>query len=406
MGKKVIVIALIIIALTVILALVFRSEIGRLQYQTSLFTGAPQHENFDRQDEFYPVNRMAASTTPFSFPSGPPLTLPETFSHDDNRLDVAEFLTTTDTAALLILQDGKLVYENYFLNGGPSVAWLTHSISKSLVATAVAFTLQDGLLASLEDKASAYLPTLAGSGYAEVTVKQLLQMSSGVRWNEDYADRESDLNQFGVTILTGASYDEFVTTVQGEREPGSYHRYTGMDSQVLSMLVRAITRQTLAAYLHGKLWQPLGMQDEAYWSTDRHHAELGLGGLSASARDLAKVGELYRRRGRWGEEQILNPQFVEAATTVTNPLLIRGDHPQSAHRMGYGYHWWLPDGDAQDYAAIGIYNQFIYVNPQYRAVIVKLSAYRDYANLESDMPYPEAPTFSLFRHITVNLPAY
>lgn len=382
-----------------IVFMVLPIDIGRLNYQTSLFTGAPQAENFVRQDSFYPINEMQPAAIPFEFPTGGSLTLPKNFSHGDRVFETDAFLTKTDTGALLVVQQGQLVFEHYALTGGADIPWLTHSLSKSFVATAVGLALDDGQIESLDDPIDHYVKELAASGYTGVSIRDVLQMSSGIRWNEDYADPESDLNQFGTTLFTGDSYDDFVAARVNERPPGQYNRYTGMDAQALTMLVRAVTGASLAQYLQAKLWTPLGMQDRGYWTTDNGGVELGLGGLSATARDLAKLGELYRLGGVWLDQQILSAEWVRAATTVTAPHLARGENPNSEHSMGYGYQWWLPDGDDQDFSGIGIYNQFIYVNPRHSTVIVKLSAYKNYANLEVEDPYLEAETFSLFRKI-------
>ncbi|MEM9624563.1 MAG: serine hydrolase, partial [Pseudomonadota bacterium] len=204
---------------------------------------------------------------------------------------------------------------------------------------------------------------------------------------------------FGRTLFTGGSYDTFVAQRVRERPPGEYNNYKGVDSQALTMLVRAVSGKSLAEYLTDQVWHPMGMQDRAYWTTDNLGVELGLGGLSASARDLAKVGELYLNGGVWRGVQLLDAEWVEAATSVMAPHLVRGESAASKHTMGYGYQWWLPDGDDQDFSAIGIYNQFVYVNPRADTVVVKLSAYRDYANLEVERPYMEAENFSFFRAI-------
>ncbi|MEM7217338.1 MAG: serine hydrolase [Pseudomonadota bacterium] len=386
-----------------VLGLLFRQELQRLGYQRSLFTGAPQHEHFVRQDAYYPVNEMLPAAQTVEFPSGSPLTLPAAFAHGSKRLETEAFLTRTDTGALLILQDGEVRYEDYRLTGGPAVAWLTHSISKSLVATAVGIAQREGLIESLDDPITRYVPALAGSGYDGTKIRDILQMASGIRWTEDYADRDSDLNRFGLVILTGGSYDEFTATRVRERPPGEFNHYVGMNSQALTMLVREATGMSLAAWLERHLWQPLGAQDRAFWTTDRRGVELGLGGLSASARDLAKVGELYRLGGVWNGQRILSEDWVRESTTVTAPHLARGKRDSSAHGMGYGLHWWLPQGDDQDYTGIGIYNQFVYVSPRERLVIVKLSAYRSYASSHDADAYLEPETISLFRSIAASL---
>lgn len=388
-----------ILVILAVLAIVNRQLVARGRYQTSLFTGAPQHENFVRQADFYPVARMSASPAPRPFEAGPRLTLPETFPWEGHEVSVSAFLSETDTAALLVLQHGRLVFEEYWLTGGRDVLWLTHSVSKSVVSAAVGLALRDGEIASVDDAISEYVPALAGSGYDSVRIEDVLQMSSGVRWNEDYADPDSDINQFGWTMFLGRSYDAFVAERVRENPPGERHRYTGMDSMALGMLVAAATDRPLARYLETELWHPLGAEDGAFWTTDDAGVPLALGGFNATARDLAKLGELYRREGDWHGARILPGEWSRASTTATAPHLVRGKREQSAYEMGYGYQWWLPEGDPTDYSAIGIYNQFVYVSPATRTVIVKLSANRRYA---VDGNFQEKETFALFRRIAAD----
>ncbi|MEM6709381.1 MAG: serine hydrolase domain-containing protein [Pseudomonadota bacterium] len=371
----------------------------RLRYQRSLFTGARQETHFVQQDRYYPVNRMDPGTQVVRLRPADPQTLPTGFEYGGAERQTQAFLDQSDTAALLVLHRGRTVHESYALTGGPDVAWLTHSVSKTVVGTAVGLAVGDGLVPDLEAPISRYVPLLERGGYRAVPVRSVLQMSSGIRWTEDYSDPASDLNQFGRTLFSGASYDDFVAARVAERPPDTRHNYTGMDAQALTMLVRAVTGTSLAQYLSERLWRPLGMQDPAYWTTDDRGVELGLGGLCASARDLAKLGELYRAGGQWQGQTLLDPGWIKQATTVQAPHLRRGPRDESRYTMGYGYQWWLPDGDDQDYTAIGIYNQFVYVNPAAEIVIVKLSAHRDYANPAAEEAYLELPTIALFRQI-------
>jgi len=397
-----ILLALLVIGL--VLGLIYRQEIRRALYQGSLFSGSEQAQNFVRQSDYYPVNRMTASGNPFQFPKGTPLGLPQDFTYEGASLQVEDFLTETDTVALLVLKDGKLVYENYWQTGGKDVQWLSHSVSKSFVSAGVGLAVRDGLIKSIEDPISDYVPLLKGSGYDGVRIKDVLQMSSGIRWTEKYSSGTSDINRFGMTMLKGASYDAFVASMVPETEPGTQNRYTGMDTQALTMLVRAVTGQSLAAYLQKELWLPMGMEFDAFWTTDNSGVELGLGGLNATARDFAKLGELYRLGGNWHGTQILPADWVAASITPDAPHLQRGANDISTHAMGYGYQWWLPVGDAQDYSAIGIYNQFIYVNPEEKTVIVKLSANRNYAQNSDPSSYREIETFEFLRALARSAP--
>ena len=162
-----------------------------------------------------------------------------------------------------------------------------------------------------------------------------------------------------------------------EFAPGTFNRYNSMDAQVLGMILRRTTGKTEAAYLEEKLWSPLGMESDAYWATDDEGVEFAVGGLSATLRDFAKLGRLYLNDGRWNGAQIVSVEWVRASVTPDAPHLMPGKRASSDSALGYGFQWWIPD-DSGAYSAIGIYNQFVYVNPALRLVIAKTSANHTY----------------------------
>ena len=202
-------------------------------------------------------------------------------------------------------------------------------------------------------------------------------MSSGARWNEDYSDPQSDVVRFGHAVAFGQSLDAFVATLPREHAPGTYLRYNSMDTQVLGMVLRRATGMSLAAYLSSRLWQPLGMQEDAYYLTDRRGVEFAAGGLNATLRDYARLGLLYTRYGNWNGVQIIPREWVRASITPDAPQLMPGRRASSTEIWGYGYHWWIPDLQGV-YVAVGVFNQFIYVNPRERLVIAKSSANHTY----------------------------
>lgn len=228
-------------------------------------------------------------------------------------------------------------------------------------------------------------------------------MSSGARWNEDYSDPTSDINRFGRIMAIGGSMNEFAATLEREHEPGTLHHYNSVDTQVLGMLLRESTGRTIADYMTEKLWHPLGMESDAYWMLDSESMEMAFGGLNATARDYAKLGELYRLGGRWEGRQIVPRAWVHASVTPDAPHLTPEAKAESDFPVGYGYQWWIPAGDEGEYAAIGVYNQFIYVNPSRDVVIVKLSAFSDYATSLDDSAYREIETIEFFRAIGEHL---
>jgi CubicO group peptidase (beta-lactamase class C family) len=232
-----------------------------------------------------------------------------------------------------------------------------------------------------------------------VRIKDILQMSSGARWNEDYSDPRSDVMQLGIIMAVGGDLKAFVATLEREREPGTYNQYNSMDTQVLGLLLVNATGRPIFDYMQEKLWHRLGMESDAFWIVDSKKMEVAFFGLNATARDYAKLGELYRLGGYWQGTEIVPQEWVEASLLPDAPHLLPGDNPLSDHGMGYGYQWWLMDGEDGEYSAIGVYNQFIYVNPTQDLVIVKLSANNTYGMTDEEESYREFETIEIFRAI-------
>jgi CubicO group peptidase (beta-lactamase class C family) len=254
------------------------------------------------------------------------------------------------------------------------------------VSALVGIAIAEGKIDSIMDSVTQYVPELKGSAYEGVSLKDVLQMSSGASWNEEYSDWNSDVNRFARAFALGSSLDHFITTLKREHPPGTYHRYNSMDTQVLGFVLRRATAESNADYLESRIWLPLGMQDDATWVTDNDNKEFAAGGLSASLRDFAKLGQLYLHQGNWNNKQIVPNTWVVASVTPDAPYLMPGKRSTSNEVMGYGMQWWVPD-DRGDYTAIGVFNQFIYVNPEFHLVIAKTSANHRYgteASVETD----------------------
>jgi len=381
---------------------VLKPMYDRVSFIGNLFTGAEQYENFNRIKELMPVTTMKASNKPFEFAKSQAITLPEVFQYQGNNINSEAFLAQTDTSAFLVIHQGKVRFERYSLTGGRKVNWLSMSVAKSFIASAIGVAVEDGLI-DIQKPITDYVPTLIGSAYDNVRVKDVLQMSSGAAWREDYTDTESDVLRLGNVMATGGSMDEFIAQMKREYEPGTVSRYNSGDTQALGMLLAAATNRTITNYIQEKLWTPLGMESDAYWMVDDHNMEMAFGGLNATARDYAKLGELYRLKGNWQGKQILPAKWIEDATTSDAPHLMpyaKQPHTTETSPLGYGYQWWLPDSTEGEYSAIGVYNQFIYVNPVRDLVIVKLSAFSDYSLENKEEYFKEIETIEFFRAIS------
>jgi len=371
----------------------------RLRFVGSLFTGEEQYQNLNRVYEIFPTSKLSHSSKPLVFKKGAPLELPSNFIFEDKIVKVDEYLSRTDTSALLILKDGKISYENYWLTGGKNVQWISMSVAKSFISALIGIAIDQGHIKSLEDKVTDYVPQLKNSAYDNVRIKDILQMSSGASWNEDYSDPNSDINRSSKIFAIGGSLDEFSASLKKELKPGSYNRYNSTDTQVLGMLLREATRTSVTKYMEEMLWHPMGAQDSGYWILDSKNMEMAYAGFNATARDYAKLGELYRLGGKINGKQIIPSDWIKASVKPDAPHLMPGDNPLSDFPLGYGYQWWVPDLSG-DFSAIGVYNQFIYVSPKSNMVIVKLSANSIYGTSEALSTLSELEAIEFFKAIT------
>lgn len=373
------------------------TALDRASFVASLFTGAEQYQAFDRLERIFPVHRIRAADVPHRFPRGAEITLPDSYRYDGADRSVTDFLEETRTVALLVIRDGEIRHERYWLTGGEDVTWMSMSVGKSFVSALVGIAVDDGLITSIEQPITDYVPELQGSAYDGVRIKDVLQMSSGARWNEDYSDPNSDIARYGAVMGSGASLDAFTASLVRERPPGTFNYYNSTDTQALGMLLVRATGMTMAAWAEQELWQPLGMAHDAYWITDDSGMEMAAGGLQVTARDYARLGQLYLQGGRWGDRQIISEAWVRDSLTADAPHLLPSAHPEFP--VGYGYQWWLPEGDRGEFSAIGVYNQFVFVDPERRVVIVKLSANPNYGLTNDESSYRELESFELFRAI-------
>jgi CubicO group peptidase (beta-lactamase class C family) len=369
-----------------------------LTKSTGMFTGADQTQHFREMASIMPCRVIRRAPKPHRFHRGKPIQLPDAYSYDGKRRSTAELLATTETVGLLVLSGGSLRFEQYWVGVTRTTQWTLWSITKSWVSALIGIALAEGAIQSVDDPVVRYARKLSGSAFDGPTIRHVLQMSSGAHWDEAYWDAESDIREAGRALALGGSRTEVAMRLRREFEPGTYHRYSSIDTHVLGMVLRGATRRPLSEYLRDKLWHPLGAESDAFWVIEGDGREWAAAGLSATLRDVAKLGVLYAQEGFFGGRQLLPKAWVEASRTADAPHLTPGYREPSASPFGYGYQFWLPDSSGP-YCAIGIYNQFIYIDPARELVIAKLSANRNYAAKGLLENFREAEHFAFFRAI-------
>ena len=329
--------------------------------------------------------------------SDKPFSLPSTFYFEDKDQDLNAALKHFKTDGLLIIKEGEVVYEEYFNGNSQTTRHISWSVAKSFLSSLVGIAVNDGLIDDINDPITKYLPDFKNTGYDGVTIKNILQMSSGVLFNEDYADPNSDINKFGVAIARGTSFRDFAKTLTKDKEQGTYNHYVSIDSQMLGLLLDKVTDMPLREYLQMHIWEKIGMEDEAYYLADNEDVDLALGGLNATLRDYAKFGLLYLNKGKWDNEQVVPEAWVDASHAMDLPHLQPGAGDDlSSSDWGYGYQWWVPGFPNTDYTASGVYNQYIYVDPVTETVIAKISSNHRFT---AEKEYSKAAHVAMFRAI-------
>ncbi len=347
----------------------------------SLFSPGKRLENFRHLDRIFPSRPIKAGEDSFEFGRNEqPLDVSYEFEGETRTLD--DFLQRVVGTGLLVIKNDRIVHERY-MNGGTAESNFTSwSVAKSFVSTLVGMALGDGLIQSLDDPISDYVPELKGSGYDGVPIRHVLQMSSGIDFDEIYGSRVSDIQQFFWKVfIFGQRADEVMSQYQSGGPSGEVHHYISIDTQALGMLVTRVYNQPLADLLSERIWQPLGMEADAFWSIDEDSAdgmEIAFCCINARLRDFAKLGRLYLQQGVWDGLQLLPIGWVEEATTPGGPHLEPGASPYNYGPRGYGYQWWVPKDHDREYFASGIWGQFIYVSEPDNLIIARTSADPDY----------------------------
>lgn len=339
----------------------------------TLFAEANRVENFRAMDGVFPALDVPNGDDVWAF-SAAPRPLPETYLFEGEARRLAAFLDETVTTGLLVVRDGAIVHEEYRLGADETSKMTSWSVAKSVVAALVGIALEEGHIASLDDMLTAYVPDLSGSGYDGVTIEDALTMSSGVAFDEDYDNPLSDVNRLFFTLAAGQPMAETLAALERAREPGTFNDYISSDTIALGLVLEAATGVPNEAYLATRLWQPMGAGRAAYWNTGRAGSVLPFCCINATLRDYARFGRLFLEGGARDGNQIIPRQWVERSTRPSAPRLEPGDNPASSWTFGYGYHWWVPEEPRDEFLAIGIWGQFIYVDRARRVVIVKTSA--------------------------------
>jgi CubicO group peptidase (beta-lactamase class C family) len=281
----------------------------------------------------------------------------------------------TYTNAVLVIRDGKILFEDYRNRSDAGTRFISFSMAKSITALLMGIAVEKGMIKSIDDPVTAYLPELKGGGYEGVTLRHILQMRSGVDYEERYDfganPSPAAVNHENAIVQNKVRFADSARTIGHKWEQGTHFNYATIDTAVLGWTIERATGQKLAAFTQANLWAPAGMEADGYWLADGPEGvgrELSGMGYNAVLRDFGRLGLLMLNNGKRGNRQIVPASWLAQATTM---LPIPVDSPGGAR--GYGFQFWQVDGEPGAYAAVGLAGQMIYVHPATKTVIVKLS---------------------------------
>lgn len=309
----------------------------------------------------FPSRQITNGETQFVFPRAASGNVPKEIEARGKKVPFEKYLEDNNTVAFLIIQNDTIQFEKYWGNRNETSIVPSFSMAKSIASILIGCAIDDKLILSVDEPITNYIPELKKQGFEKVSIEHVLQMTSGLDFDESYT------NPFGdaATFYYGTNLRKTINKISLKAEPGKQFEYVSGNSQLLGLILeRALKGKTVSEYLEEKIWKPLEMEFDASWSLDRKKdgLEKTFCCLNARARDFAKIGRLYLNKGKWNSKQIVSEEWVKQSTKI--------DTSQGS-AWYYQYQWWLPS-QTGDFMAQGILGQYIYVHPEKNLVIVRL----------------------------------
>ena len=347
---------------------------------------------FQHTPDIQPTVKIGKSDKPFQFSKRDSAALAEGFRFGGDFYPTDAFMKDTKTSAMLVIKDDAIRYEAYFFGGDTSTVFSSNSMGKSFVSALMGIAISEGDIESVEDPLGKYIPEFVGTELEDIPIKACLQMASGIDFNED-----TDMSGYSLRTLLGTPAMKVIAQYGVQEEPYTYRRYLSINTEILGQIIKNATGQGLGPYMEEKLWKRIGAEHDAYWTLS-NGTELANGGLSISLRDYARFARLYLNEGAYNSEQILPREWVRDSLDISADYSKPGANHDGYNAIGYGYQWWVPEGDQGEFMAIGVYGQFIYVNPTSRVIIVKVNADPDFMSENYELKHVE-----FFRAIAAGL---
>jgi len=379
--KRVGVVVMVLAVIALAIGIWKREEVLRLMAVNSLTSPARVVANFSNMDAlFYTADMDGGTASPLA--AGNAATLPQEFLN---------WVRERHVTAAVVLSEGVVVFEDYYQGTSDTDRRISWSMAKSVLSLLLGILHDEGIIPDLDAMVTDYAPDLRGSAYDGASIRNVLQMASGIAFNEDYFDYFSDINRMGRVIALGGSMDGFAVGQTGRRgDPGGDWLYVSIDTHVLGMVIRGATGHTIPDLISDRILRPLGLESDPYYVTDGDGVAFVLGGLNMMTRDYARIGLMVAQGGQWQGQQLVPTAWIDTSTVASAP-----------NGAGYGYQWWIPDNaEPGEVYAWGYYGQYIWIDRARNVVIAVNSTDPGF-----EEPENHARAIEMFRTISRQLAA-
>lgn len=327
-------------------------------------------------DQLFATRSIARGANPRPWARGPEIEA--RYASPSSMGNIAGFMDHNNVAGLLVLHQGRVILERYGLGLRPENRWSTMSTVKSMTAMLCGAAIQDGALRGIDDPIARYLPALRGCAYEEVTVRHLLTMSSGIAWTEDYTDKQSDVNRYSKSLADKIPGGVLALLRDCARAhpPGTFWHYNTGDTYLLGAVLSAATGRPLADYMSERVWQPCGMEYDAFYTLESEDGqEIGGSRAGMTLRDMGRFAQFVLDDGVANGQRILPEGWVDQAGAVSFriPEAFHSPHRRALGLVAYGYSWWLREDGAM--MAMGHSGQRIFIDRQREFALVQLAVY-------------------------------
>lgn len=382
MKKIILLVGVVVVCAILVSAFIYRNEINLLFKSLNSFKDENLANTFQNIYKIQPTKEIKKGNNVYEFGREED-ELPVGFKFKGEEFLVDDFLKETKTSGLIVIKDDVIKHESYHLGADEKTLFASNSMGKSFVSALIGIAISEGYIESVDDPIGKYIKEFENTEIENIPIKACLQMSSGLDFDED-----TDMSKYSMKTLLGNPAMKLISKIGLKEDPFTSRKYLSINTEILGEIIRNSTGYTLTEFMEEKLWKKLGVENNAFWTLS-NGKELAMGGLSISLRDYARFARLYLNNGVVNNEQIIPINWIKDSMDISSDYSKPGANNDSYNEIGYGYQWWIPEGNEGEFLAIGVYSQWIYVNRSKNIIIVKTSADPNFMEKDYELKHIE-----------------